>query len=117
MFQPKPQPSGPGQFARLVVMALLVFVFIAIVIITAVTLLTGSSLALGRDALFASPSPRSGPTPTIAPLAAVTPGPAEMLPFRSVALGFTLDYPGGWRKKETSLRVIFAPTPAGLEPA
>jgi LysM repeat protein len=39
-----------------------------------------------------------------------------MLPFRSVALGLTLDYPSGWRKKETSLRVIFAPTTAGLEP-
>jgi hypothetical protein len=33
-----------------------------------------------------------------------------------VALGFTLDYPANWRKKERSLRVVFAPSPAGLEP-
>jgi LysM repeat protein len=49
-------------------------------------------------------------------LVAVTPGPVELTSFRSVALGFSADYPAGWRKKETSLRVIFAPTAAGLEP-
>jgi LysM repeat protein len=100
----------------MIVLALLVFCFIALVIVSAVTLLTGDTLALGRGIIFESPSPRPGPSPTIAPLAAVTPGPAELLPFRSVALGLTLDYPSGWRKKETPLRVIFAPTTAGLEP-
>lgn len=116
MFQPKPQPSGPGQIARIILMALLVFSFTALVIVTAIILLTGNTLAFSRGAVFEAPSPRPGPTPTIAPLAAVTPGPVDMLPFRSVALGLTLDYPSGWRKKETSLRVIFAPTTAGLEP-
>jgi LysM repeat protein len=96
-------------------MALLVFSFIIVVIITAVTLLTGDTLAFGQSAIFEGPSPRPGPTPTIAPLAAVTPGPAAMTPLRSVALGFTLEYPANWRKKESSLRVVFAPTTAGLE--
>lgn len=117
MFQPKRQRSGVGVIVRIMVMALLVFSFIAIVIVTAITLLTGDTLASNPAAIFGdTPRPQPGPTPTIAPLAAVTPGPVELTPFRSVALGFTADYPAGWRKKETALRVIFAPTIAGLEP-
>lgn len=117
MLQPKRQRSGVGVIVRIMVMALLVFSFIAIVIVTAITLLTGDTLAGSPAAIFGdTPRPQPGPTPTIAPLAAVTPGPVELTSFRSVALGFTADYPTGWRKKETALRVVFAPTVAGLEP-
>lgn len=116
MFQYKPRRSRLGLLARMILMGLVVASFILIVIVTAITLLTGDSLAIGRAAIFESPPPRSGPTPTIAPLLAVTPGPVELTSFRSVAMGFTVDYPAAWRKKETSLRVVFAPTLAGLEP-
>ncbi|MBI1877547.1 MAG: LysM peptidoglycan-binding domain-containing protein [Chloroflexi bacterium] len=116
MFQHKPQRSRLGLIARMTLMALLVVSFILIVIATAIALLTGDNLALSRAVIFESPSPRSGSTPTIAPLLAVTPGPAGMTSLRNVALGFTIEYPAGWRKKETSLRVTFAPTTAGLEP-
>ncbi len=112
MLQPKRQRSGVGVIVRIIVMALLVFSFIAIVIVTAITLLTGDTLAGSPAAI----RPQPDPTPTIASLAAVTPGPVELTSFRSVALGFTADYPTGWRKKETALRVVFAPTVAGLEP-
>ncbi len=117
MFQPTQRRSRFGQIARLTFMALLVFSFIVIVIITAISLVTGDSLAVGRAVMLAArPSPHPGPTPTIAPLAEVTPGPAELTSFRSIALGFSVDYPSSWRKKESSLRVILAPTTAGLEP-
>jgi LysM repeat protein len=116
MFQSRSQRSRLGLIARMILMALLVFSFIIIVIITAVTLLAGETLAVGQTAIFESPSPRFGPTPTIAPLAVVTPGPAALTSLRSVALGFTIEYPANWRKKETPLRVVFAPTTAGLEP-
>jgi LysM repeat protein len=116
MFQHRPQRSRLGLVIRMSLMALLVFTFILIVIITAVLLLTGDTLAVSRAAIFAGPSPRPGPTATVAPLMAVTPGPADMTARPSVALGLTIEYPTGWRKKETSLRVLMAPTLAGLEP-
>ncbi len=40
-----------------------------------------------------------------------------MAAFHSVALGFSLDYPQGWRKREKTLQVIFAPSANGLDPA
>ncbi|HXV97905.1 MAG TPA: LysM peptidoglycan-binding domain-containing protein [Anaerolineae bacterium] len=110
------RPSRLGMIVRLGLMGLLVFAFILVVIITAVTLLTGETLAISQAALFRRPSPQPGPTPTIAPLLAVTPGPVKLAPFRSVALGLTLEYPAGWRKKETPLQVVFSATKAGLEP-
>jgi len=116
MSHQRTRPSRLGLIVRVSLMALLVFSFILIVIITAIALLTGETLAVSQAALFRSPSPRPGPTPTIAPLLAVTPGPPSLTPFRSVALGFTLEYPKGWRKKATPLRVIFSSTKAGLEP-
>jgi LysM repeat protein len=38
-----------------------------------------------------------------------------MTTLRNVALGFAIDYPADWHRRERSVRVIFSPTGAGLE--
>lgn len=113
MFQPQNRSNRSGLVVALVV-ALLIFVFMGVVIITAVSMLTGQNPILAGTA--PRPLPRPGPTPIVAPLSAVTPNPAALTAFRSVALGVEVEYPVGWRRKESSLRVVFAPSPAGLEP-
>jgi LysM repeat protein len=91
------------------------FLFIIIVIAMAISLLLGQDLLGSPAAILANPTPLAGPTPTIAPLAVATPGLAAQTSFRSVALGFSLEYPARWRKKESSLWVMFAPSPTALE--
>ncbi|MFN8454891.1 MAG: LysM peptidoglycan-binding domain-containing protein [Anaerolineae bacterium] len=105
--QTRSGPAGP----HIILVILAIFVFIIIVIVTAISLLLGQNLIVNPAVISSSPSP----TPTIAPLAVATPGPATWNAFRSVALGFSLDYPARWRRKENSLEVIFAPSPTGLE--
>ena len=44
-----------------------------------------------------------------------TPSPLGMRSYRNTALGFELEYPLAWQKKQTGLEIIFSPSVAGLE--
>lgn len=105
-----------GQFGPQVILVILaIFMFIIIVIVAAISLLLGQNVMANPAAIIANPASQVAPTPTIAPLAVATPGPATWTTFRSVALGFSLDYPAQWRRKENPLEVIFAASPTALE--
>lgn len=103
-----------GLIARVILIGVVVLTFIIIVIVTAISLLVGQNWLDGQAALWPDASPRPNPAPstTYKTLGTLVVAPAT---YRSVALGFSLDYPANWRKRENSLRVIFAPSPAGLE--
>jgi LysM repeat protein len=106
--------SRLGSIIRGIVVAfLLVFIFIA-TLATAVLLLTGRDFRTATALQKTIPAPI--PTPTVIPEPLVTPIAAAMTTFRSVALGFAIDYPGDWLKEEKTLQVVFSPTRAGLDP-
>ncbi|MCL4298358.1 MAG: PD40 domain-containing protein [Anaerolineae bacterium] len=107
---------------------LIVLVIFAAVIIGAYLLLNGNNPSVGGVAVVQSPTPTLdagppdatptlGPTPTTSPEPVTTPTPAEMTTFSSSALGFTLDYPEDWQKKEADEQVVFSPSKDGLDPA
>lgn len=103
-----------GSIIRGIVVAfLLVFIFVA-TLATAVVLLTGRDFSTVTALQKINPVPT--PTQTVVPEPLVTPIAASMTTFRSVALGFAIDYPGDWFKEEKTLQVIFSPTQAGLDP-
>ncbi|MBE7551471.1 MAG: PD40 domain-containing protein [Anaerolineales bacterium] len=117
-------PSTVWTFAG----GLIVLVIFAAVIIGAYLLLNGNEPSVGGVAVVQSPTPTLdagppdatptlGPTPTTSPEPVTTPTPAEMTTFNSSALGFTLDYPEDWQKKEADQQVIFSPSKDGLDPA
>lgn len=106
---------------------LIVLVIFAAVIIGAYLLLNGNEPGVGGVAVVQSPTPTLnagppnatptlGPTPTTSPEPVTTPTPAEMTSFSSSALGFTLDYPKGWQKKEGDQQVVFSASKDGLDP-
>ncbi len=117
-------PSTVWTFAGGVIV-LVIFFF---VIIGAYVLLNGGDNNVGGVAVALSPTPTLdagppdatptlGPTPTTSPEPVTTPTPAQMTAFKSPALGFTLDYPEGWQKKESEQQVVFSPSADGLDPA
>ncbi|MDM8530418.1 protein kinase [Anaerolineales bacterium HSG25] len=55
------------------------------------------------------------PQPTSTPEVIGTPTAPTMQTFRNVGLGFTIEYPYGWRRYEEALLVRFSPTLKGLE--
>lgn len=112
MFDSQPRSGQIGPQAILVILTVLIFIII--VIVAAISLLLGQNLITNPAALLGNPTLDAEPTPTIAPLAAATPGPATWSTFRSVALGFSLDYPARWRRQESPLQVAFAATAEGL---
>jgi hypothetical protein len=57
------------------------------------------------------------PTATIAPIVIGTATSPIMQSFKSVGLGFSIDFPYGWRRYEEALHVKFSPTLKGLETA
>ncbi len=100
-------------------------ILIALAIIIVFTILTMiiiqlslSSRVLGIDGVagFENSELPAGPNPApaIRPLADTDT--SATITLRSAALGITLDYPAAWRKRETTLRVVVSPSPAGLEP-
>lgn len=95
----------------LIALPLILVCVVLLAIIIAIPSLTGNILnAAGAQ----RPIPSPAPTPLA--FSSFTPAPARMTTFRSPALGFTVDYPTGWRKTEKTLRVIFSPTAEGLDP-
>jgi len=107
---------------------LILLVIFAVIIVGAWALLNGSNPGVGGVAVVQSPTPTldagppdatptPGPTPTTSPEPVTTPTPAAMTIFSSAGLGFTLEYPEGWKKKEDDLHAIFSPSADGLDSA
>ena len=104
--------DGPGSILRAVLLTLLFIVIFLLTLIIALFLLLGPDFELSR----LEPSPGPIPTATIDPEPLVTPIAASLTTVRNVALGFAVDYPADWQKRETTLRVILAPDSTGLFP-
>lgn len=93
----------------------IIFVLIIITLIVVATLFLTDFFGWGQI-LLGRPTPTARPTPALAINPAGTPELLGMTPFHSAALGFKLQYPNGWRKKEYTLEAIFSPSPGGLTP-
>lgn len=107
-----------GTSALLIVLPL-IFV-LTILAIGAGTLLGGNNAEVGSILAFGQrPAVGLHAAPAASLEAAAASGQEEfskLVSFRSVALGFALDYPFGWRKKEKTLEVIFSPSANGFDP-
>lgn len=101
------------QFVSSVVAVLLLVVTFVLIGFVALSVLMGNSFSFGSQRAAQAPLPQ----PALAPQASAgTPIAAEMMTYKSSALGFNLKYPGAWHKNEKGLRVIFSPSAAGLNP-
>ncbi|MFN8454374.1 MAG: LysM peptidoglycan-binding domain-containing protein [Anaerolineae bacterium] len=60
-------------------------------------------------------TPTLGPTPTSSPEPVTTPTAFSMATLSSPAMGITIDYPEGWKKKEGENQVIMSPSTDGLD--
>lgn len=103
------QPKEPSAF--LIALPIIFLLIIIALVIVATLLLTN---VLGMVGLVAAdtPMPQRRPTP---PQALSTPAALGMTAYRNTALGFNLDYPLNWRKKETALAVVLSPSAEGLD--
>jgi LysM repeat protein len=93
----------------------IIFVLIIITLILVAVLFLTDFFGWGQT-LLSRPTPTTRPTPALAIEPVGTPELLGMTPFRSAALGFELQYPNGWRKKEYTLEAVFSPSAGGLTP-
>jgi TolB protein len=135
-----PQPKKAGHTVGDVLRALpstfwtatggvVVLIIFAVIIIGAWWLFYGNgNTGVGGVAAIQSPTPTLaagppnatptlGPTPTNSPEPITTPTAFSMDSFSNPALGFSLDYPKGWQKKEGDDAVVFSPSADGLDSA
>jgi LysM repeat protein len=103
---------GSSNFTSLVTITILLIITFALIGFVALSVLTGNSFGLGGDVPQAYPTPDS--TAAAEPFG--TPDPQAMVSFKDTALGFNLQYPRTWRKKEQGLHVILSPSAGGLDP-
>lgn len=106
-------PNSPGSMLRVIILTLLFLVIFVLTLVLAAFLLLGPQFRLSPE----GPAPGPNPTPTAEPELLVTPVAGSLVTLRSVPLGIAVDYPANWAKQEKTLRVIFSPSPAGLDPA
>lgn len=100
-------------------------ILIALAIIFFVTIMTIAVLQSTLVSTIVGLAPTN--TPADPAIAASTPSPAirpltdadlaTTITLQNTALGFTLEYPASWRKKEATLYTILSPSAAGLNPA
>ncbi len=93
----------------------IIFVLILFALILAAALFIPGFWGWGQT-LPGRSTPPVRPTPELAIKPAGTPELLGMTSFRSAALGFELQYPNGWRRKEYTLKAIFSPSAEGLVP-
>lgn len=100
----------------------LLIALVILIVLTILTMLTLQSplgmqlLELGHAAASESSPARSGPTPSPAARPLLDADTSATITLRSAALGFELEYPAAWRRRETALEVIISPSEAGLDP-
>jgi LysM repeat protein len=84
----------------------------ALIGFVALSVVTGNSPDLGNSSLD-HPTPQfAGPAET---QVVGTPDPSTSIPFKSAALGFSLEYPRDWQQNEQGLQVVFSPSVAGFD--
>ncbi len=99
------------QFMSSVVAVLLLVITFVLIGFVALSVLLGSNFNFGSQRAAEAPLPQAALAPQAS---AGTPIAADMMTYKSPALGFGLKYPGAWQKNEAGLRVIFSPAAAGL---
>lgn len=114
MYHQRKRNNRIKSITRVVVVTFLLVILFVATVTTAMFVLMGSSFNLERVIPIQQAVARAEPTATAAPRPLVTPIAAAMTTFRSVALGFAIDYPADWHKEEKTLRVIFSPASARL---
>ena len=107
--------NSTGSIFRAILLATLFIVVFIVTLLVAAFLLLGPSLDFEQLTTNQTPLPRPNPTPMTTPRPLVTPIAASMTTVRNVALGFAVDYPADWRKRETTRKVILSPTAAELD--
>ena len=108
--------NSPGSILRAILLTFLFIIIFLVTLIIALFLLVGPDVELSQIVPLGTSSPRPNPTPTLTVEPLVTPIAASMTNFRNVALGFAVDYPADWQKRETTLRTILSPDATGLYP-
>ena len=109
----KPQETGSNTiFIALVI----IFVLSILTMIVLQSPFTSSLLVRSGFISVDEVTPPAGPTPAPAVRPLVDTDVTSKITLRSPALGFTLQYPAGWRKRESTLDVVIAPSPDGLAP-
>ena len=93
--------------------ALFVVVIFALIGFVALSVVTGNDFGAERVVGLANPQSVVTATP---PVPFGTPNPRSMANYKDTALGFSLQYPRYWRKKQSGLRVVLSPTGAGFRP-
>ena len=101
-----------SEFLPLLIATLLVVFIFALIGFVAFSVLTGN-LDSGGVVNQSQPGPDN--VVEVEPLG--TPNPLGTIAFKSSSLGFSLEYPKAWRKREQGLQVIFSPSGDGLDPA
>lgn len=107
------------------IVALLIFA--VLVIVGYSFFVSGNEAGLSGVAVSQSPTPTLdagppnatptlGPTPTSSPEPATTPTAFSMATLSSPAVGITIDYPEGWKKKDDENLVVMSPSSDGLDP-
>jgi len=99
-----------GSLALVTTLVIITFVMIGFVTLSVIT---GNNFGVAGSSLN-HPTPRRAINNSEIPIMG-TPDPSAIIPFKSVALGFGLEYPKGWQKNEQNLQVIFAPSVSGLD--
>lgn len=99
---------------------LVLLVVVAGLIVGAVTLLRGRDEVFSQAATptlssgLPANTPTPGPTPSSTPTVPPTDTPVALKLYSNSAFGFSLQYPGDWRAKETRQEVVLAPDAEGL---
>jgi Tol biopolymer transport system component/LysM repeat protein len=114
----------PSTFWTLAIGLIVLLVFAFIIVVIGYSTLRDNSFGVTSVELdftptlpvaMANATPTPGPTPPATPEPIFTPAPVEMETFSS-NLGFALEYPSNWQKKEETLQVVFSPSADGLDP-
>jgi LysM repeat protein len=84
----------------------LLVVTFALIGFVALSVVTGNDFGVSRMAGLTGGRPVPVPTP---PQAEGTPNPLDTVTFKDTALGFQVQYPRTWQKRQSSLRVILTP--------
>jgi len=104
-------PSSVGTY----ITGMMVLLIFACTILAVGSLVRDTTVKLVDLPLLEPPTATATVTPTSIPTPVGTPTMPVMQTFKSVALGFSLDYPLRWRKREDALHIRFSPTLRGLE--
>lgn len=94
----------------------IIFVFTALTMVVVQSPLTSNMLRQSGLITLDNATPVAVPTPSPAIQPLVDTDTTTQLTLRNSALGFSLEYPAGWHKRESTLDVVISPSSEGLNP-